>query len=224
MTAPLFPFAAIETAMIARLRAASAADVGGNPLLGYRLRQVESYQGQLNGGPKRVVEVVREVPAVWVCFEKATPDRGSGLWAGSFVAVCVARNARNEQAARHGAGAGAVGVYQIARDVAGLLDGQTFGVEHATAAECTTIDAPFNAEFENTRAAIMLLTFELKWDPDGAAPPVLPAEPQGALHPAGMFEHFNVDWDIPVFTEPKPAIPVADPTKRDARDTILPEQ
>lgn len=224
MTEALYPFAAIELGMIELLAAASKENVSGQPLLGYRLRQVESYKGQLNGGPKRVAELIRETPAVWICFENAKPQPASGLWEGTFVAVCVTKNARNEKAARHGAGDGEVGVYQVSKDVAALLDGQTFGVPHLEAMRCANIDAPFNAEFENTRAAIMVLTFQASWDPDGFTGVAgdAPSYPPG--REAGRFAHFNADWDVPPFTAPKPAIPVDDATKRDARDTIHPPQ
>lgn len=221
-----FPFAAIELAMMELLREASKANVeGGAPLLGYRLRQVESYTGQLSGGPKRLAEAVREVPAVWVAFERAAPDPSSGLWVGTYSVVCISRNARSDRAARHGAGAGEVGVYQVGKDVVALLEELTFGQEHVTASECVSIDAPYNAEFENTRAAIMLLSFQMSWDSDGFTgsagdSPQFPVPERGV----GRFAKFNVDWDVPPFTAPKPAIPVDGAAQRDARDTINPAQ
>jgi phage gp37-like protein len=211
------PFPAIELAMIDRVRQASAANVGPLPLLGYRLRQVESYEGQLDGGPKRIAELVRMMPAVWICFESAPWDAGLGLFVGSFAAICVAQSARNQRAARHGAG-GDAGVYQIGKDVVGLLDAQDFGIASVGACRCTNIDTPFNSEFEGNRVAIMLLMFQMTWDPEAEAGPLLPA------HPDGLFATFNVDWDIPVFTTPEPTIPVDDATKRDARDVVHPPQ
>jgi phage gp37-like protein len=220
------PFPAIELAMIARVKAASDANVGDPPaaLLGYHLRQVESYEGQLNGGPKRIAELVRASPAVWICFENATRNTDSGLFIGHFAAVCVAQNARNQRAARHGAGGGEVGVYQIGKDVVGLIDGHAFDIESVGAARVSSIDTPYNAEFEGLRVAIMLVMFQMTWDPDAAPGPLLPDEAGGANHPDGLFATFNVDWDIPPFTDPEPAIPVDDESKRDARDVIHPPQ
>jgi phage gp37-like protein len=222
MSIARFPAAQFEDGMIARIKLAVAQNV-----LGYQIRQVETYKGQLNGGPARVAELVRELPAVWVCFETARRDDASGLWIGSFSAVCVARNARNEAAARRGTigeGGGDVGAYQIGKDVCGLLEEQTFGISDVRALRCTQLDAPFNAEFEKTRAAIVLLTFQAGWDPDGYTGPAGDVAAQLAGEPnaegLGEFATFNVDWDIPPFTDPAPAIPVADPAKRDATDTV----
>jgi phage gp37-like protein len=221
MSALIFP--AIESGMIARLRAASAENVGGAPLLGYRLRQVEPYAGELAGGPDRLAQAVRTVPAVWIAFE--TGRYGSdGLWLGTFVAVCATRNARNAAASRQGVGDLEVGVYQVAKDVAGLIDGQTFGVDSTTACRAVDVDLRFDAEFEKTRAAIALVTFHVRWDPDASTGPLgdsvrLAVEPNGADHPMGVFAGFHVDWDIPPFTNPAPAtLPAAPPL--DAADTI----
>lgn len=214
-----FPAAQFEDGMLARLKLANTQNV-----FGYQLRQVETYKGQLEGGPKRVAELVREVPAVWVSFEDARWDDGTGLWLGSFSVVCVARNARNEAAARRGAGAGEVGSYQIGKDVAGLFDGQTFGISDVRAMRCIRFDAPFNADFESTRAAIVLLVFQAGWDPDGLTGPAGDTQAQLEGEPnaqgLGEFATFNVDWDIPPFTAPAPAIPVTDATKKNATDTI----
>lgn len=222
MSALIFP--AIETGMIARLRDASKQDVGDPPvpLLGYRLRQVELYDGQLSGGPKRLAEAVRVVPAVWIAFETGRLG-ADGLWLATFTAVCATRNARNVAAARQGAGAGEVGVYQVAKDVAGLLDGQAFGVDSITAMRAVDVDLRFNAEFEDTRAAIAIVTFHARWDPDASTGPLgdsfrLEGEPNA--EGMGEFATFHVDWDIPPFSEPPPAVLPADPPL-DAADTII---
>ena len=220
MSALIFP--AIESGMIARLRAASAQNVDDAPLLGYRLRQVELYDGELAGGPDRIAQAVREAPAVWIAFEKASYSDASGLWLATFVAVCLTRNARNVAAARQGAGTD-VGVYQVAKDVAGLLDGQGFGVDSITALRAVDVDLRFNAEFAGTRAAIAVVTFHAQWDPDASTGPLgdtarLAGEPNA--EGMGEFATFHVDWDIPPFTNPPPADLPANPPL-DAADTII---
>jgi phage gp37-like protein len=222
MSLARFPAAQFEDGMLQRIKDAVAQGV-----LGYQLRQVETYKGQLNGGPKRVAELIREVPAVWVCFETARRDDASDLWLGTFSAVCVARNARNEAAARRGTigqGGSDVGAYQIGKDVCGLLEEQAFGISDARAMRCLQFDAPFNAEFEQTRAAIVVLTFQAAWDPNGYTGPAgdTAAQLEGEPNARGLgaFATFNVDWDIPPFTNPTPAIPVTDPTKKDATDIV----
>jgi phage gp37-like protein len=200
MTALTFPMSQFEDGMIARVKAASVAVVDDLPLLGYVIREVETYKGQLNGGPTRIAEKIRVMPAVWICFEDASYQQDTGLWLGNFSAVCIAADARNEQNARRGAGIGQVGAYQIGKDVAGLLDGQYVGVEGCTAIYCTRIDAPFNAEFEKTRCAIVLLTFQVMWDPQvisGPAGdvPILPGEPNASG--INNFLTFDVSWDLP---------------------------
>lgn len=148
------------------------------------------------------------MPAVWICFEDASYDTGDGLWTANFSAVCVARNARNEKAARRGAGAGEVGAYQIGKDVAGLLDGQDFGIAGITAMRCLRIDAPFNSDFEKTRAAIMLLTFQAKWDATQYAATFgdVPRIPAAGQLPEAAFTDFEVGWDMP----PSPSADAAD--------------
>lgn len=200
MTALTFPMAQLEQGMIDRVKAAGIAMVEGQPLLGYVLRQVESYKGQLNGGPERIAQRITNMPAVWICFEDASYGQDSGLWTGNFSAVCIATDARNEQAARRGAGPGQVGAYQIGKDVAGLIDGQSVGVDGCTAIYLTRIDAPFNAEFEKTRAAIVLLTFQVMWDPQVMNGPAGNAAiPEGEPNARGIndFTTFDVSWDLP---------------------------
>lgn len=219
-----FPMAAFEDGMLWRVRKANEATVTvddvTSPLLGYVLRQVENYSGQLEGGPETVAQFIRDLPAVWACFEDAVWNEGTGLFDASFTVACVATNARNEKAARRGAGAGEVGVYQIARDVAGVLDG--FACDpSATALRCTKITVPFNAAFRDTRVAIALMTFTTHWDPAGfnSAAGDMPS-----TEVIGDFDTFDIAWEVPPFPAPEPAIPssTVDPAAGtyDAEDTI----
>lgn len=229
MTAP-FPMADFEDGMLGRLRQADAAQVGGEPLLGYRLRQVDTYSGQLQS-PAILATAIRVLPAVWACFEDADYNEAAGTYDAIFSVVCVAGNARNEKAARRGAGAGEVGVYQVAKDVAGLLDGFAC-VPSATALRCSKISVPFNAILQETRVAIALLTFKASWDPAGFSgvagdQPGTPGE-LGAVvvrgTPTGDFDTFDVAWEVPPFPNPEPPIPaegVVPPAGTyDAEDTV----
>ncbi len=207
MTVANFPVADVEDGMLAALRAANALTVGdpAEPFLGYVLRQLDNYQGQLEGGdPAAIAQFIRDLPAVWLCFEDATFNETNGTFDAAFSVVCVATNARNEKAARRGAGAGETGVYQIARDVVGLLDGQSFSIPGITAVRCTKISLPFNANYQKTRIALALLTFSTHWDPSAfnAAAGDMPS-----TEIVGDFSTFDVAWEIPPFPAPEPAIP-----------------
>ncbi|MDH2918493.1 MAG: DUF1834 family protein [Sideroxydans sp.] len=116
--------AAIETAIIARIKAAS---------LPYALTSVASYGGELDDD---LESVVRAFPAVWVTFTGgAKPERtGSRTWRVpcTFTVLCGVRSPRDEQATRHGLTVAGVlkevGVYQMLSDVRGLLLNSDLGL------------------------------------------------------------------------------------------------
>lgn len=110
--------AAIENAMLARLKAASDAD-----LLGYRFRDLDSY-------PEEWDEYLNEklewrAPAAWVVFAGAevppSSDSAEVRYPASFFLVVAAENIRNETARRHGGRGGEPGSYQLALDAISLL-------------------------------------------------------------------------------------------------------
>lgn len=123
--------AAIEDAIIARIKAAAAATPG----LGYKLPTVESYGGELDDD---LAAVVRKFPAVWVTFAgsgKSRPSstaRNKWLTPATFVVMVGARNVRGERATRKGLTVGGVikevGVYQMLADISLLLINNDLGL------------------------------------------------------------------------------------------------
>jgi phage gp37-like protein len=117
--------AQIEDAIIERIKSAQG--------LGYTLRAVESYAGQLES----LAEAVRMFPAMWVAVKgSGKPERiGPEKWKVPLtVAVFVgSRNVRGERATRHGT-VDSVGSYQMLEDVQTLLTWQDFGlaIDHLT--------------------------------------------------------------------------------------------
>lgn len=113
--------AAIETAIIARIKAAAG--------LAY-LREVDSYGGQFDD---ETFDVIRVLPAVWITFAgSARPEqKGTGkfLTPATFAVMCCARSVRSERTTRHDGPGGEVGVYTILRDVRNLLIMQDLGLE-----------------------------------------------------------------------------------------------
>ncbi len=122
---------AIEDAIIARIQAANSATPG----LGYKLSEVESYGGELDGD---LAQVVRKFPAVWVTFGgckasvKANSSGSKWKTQATFVTLCGSRNVRGERATRKGLTVDGVikevGVYQIVKDVSLLLAGSGLGL------------------------------------------------------------------------------------------------
>lgn len=118
--------AAIETAIVERLRSASALGI-----LGYRLKTVETYGGQFDDMDSLRMAAAKLPAAFVACLgEKLDADLNGGRYRmkGSFAVIVAAKNAGSEQARRHGS-PGAVGTYQIRRDVRVLLSDQTLGLD-----------------------------------------------------------------------------------------------
>lgn len=123
--------AAIEDAIINAIKAASDAQPG----LGYRLREVASYGGQLDDD---LANVVRGFPAVWVAYAGAGKSRPHESqrrkWKTplTFALMHGTRNVRGERATRHGLEvAGSikeVGVYQMLDDTRAIMLGNDFGL------------------------------------------------------------------------------------------------
>lgn len=123
--------AAIEDAMIARIKAAYSTAPG----FGYALKEIVSYGGELD---EDLAQVVRRFPAVWVTFAgcgKSKPVGTSGKkWKTpvTFAVMVGARNVRDERSTRQGMSVAGevreVGVYQLVRDVSLLLLNHDLGL------------------------------------------------------------------------------------------------
>lgn len=123
--------AAIEDAIIARIRAAEATTPG----LGYKISEITSYGGELDDD---LAKVVRRFPAVWVTFGGAGKSKpmatGRNKWLTpvTFVTLVAARNVRGERNTRHGLTVNGVirevGSYQMMKDVSLLLVNSDLGL------------------------------------------------------------------------------------------------
>ncbi len=203
--------ATIENAIVERIESASALGI-----LGYTLKKVETYGGQLDDD-YHVRMIINSLPAVYVVnlSEKQTKDIGGGKYQfeGRFAVMVCARNARNEAATRHGAGANEVGTYQICRDVRTLLADQTLGLGHGYLVP-EGAKPLFNGMIEKNKLSLRSLEFSMRWV-EGSAPSMhnLPAQltpellknaeyktPEGVLaestHPRA-FEALIAEWLSP---------------------------
>lgn len=121
----------IEDTIIARIK--SAADA--TPGLGYKLKEIASYGGELD---EDLARVVPSFPAVWVTFggiKSSTKMNTAGTkWRtqATFVTLVGARNLRGERATRHGLSVGGVlhevGTYQMLMDLRTILLGSDLGL------------------------------------------------------------------------------------------------
>ena len=179
--------AAIEIAILARLRAASDADA-----LGYRFRTLESYPADWDEYLKDKGEW--RAPAAWVTFAGwsagTTGDSGTARLEASFGLVLAAENLRNETATRHGGqGAAEPGSYQLLEDAVGLLAGHDLGLDiEALGVGPARSVRPFAAlkERKLSMYAVQLTT----------AFAVEPLAFDGAL---ASFDVFDASWDVPAF-------------------------
>ncbi|MDX8385357.1 MAG: DUF1834 family protein [Gallionella sp.] len=123
--------AATEDAMIAHIKGAASATPG----LGYKLKQVTSYGGELDDG---LDKVIRSFPSVWVTYNGGgkpraiSTQKNKWIMPATFSVMVGSRNVRGERATRQGSQTpGAlkeVGAYQILADISLLLAGQDFGL------------------------------------------------------------------------------------------------
>lgn len=178
--------AAIENAIIERLKAASTAG-----LLGYAWRTVDSLPTDLD---ERLAEYIKALPAAWVIWNgwRKASDHGDGTSRieHQLTVVVAAANLRNERAQRHGAG-GDVGAYQLVADATALLMGQRFGlpIGPLVPGDCRPLYTA--AEQGKRRAALYAIGFT-------AAGEIAPMSwPLIATPEIGEFETFDVAWDLP---------------------------
>lgn len=112
--------AAVENAILARLKALSDADV-----LGYQWKTLESSPDDWATLFTEKVSSIR-TPAAWTAFAgwDATAIEDSGqirIDNARFVIVLASRNLRNETEARHGSAVGEPGSYQLMLDAVSAL-------------------------------------------------------------------------------------------------------
>ncbi len=177
--------AAIENAILARLKAAGEADV-----LGYLFRTLDTYPTDFDTYLKEKVLGDRAYPAAWVVFGgwRAPTDDGALQAPAVFMVVVAAQNLRNEQARRHGAGAAEVGSYQLMLDVSGLLHGQHLGLDIGALqlGPCRSVRP--TATIMERQLSLYALEFTT----------LMPIEvarfPAAALDD---FSTFHADWDVP---------------------------
>lgn len=211
--------AAIENAMLARLKAASDAD-----LLGYRFRSLDTYPEDWDEYLKD--KDVVSAPAAWAVFAGARRIEGPNvlpIMQMTFGLVVMAENMRNETATRHGGPVPAEpGSYQLAIDAILLLAGHDLGLAiGALELRSLRIVSRFPALKERK---VSMLALELTTDVAIAA--IGPGEGADDLPP---FELFHANWDIRPFgnVDADPAAPgiqiPADATA-DATDDVHLEQ
>ena len=123
--------ATTEDAIIAHIKDAASATPG----LGYRLKAVTSYGGELDDG---LDKVIRAFPSVWVTYQggdkprAVSTQKNKWLMSATYSVMVGSRNVRGERATRQGSQTpGAlkeVGAYQMLADISLLLAGQDFGL------------------------------------------------------------------------------------------------
>lgn len=198
--------AAIENAILDRLRLASDQDV-----LGYRYRTLESYPEEFDAYLKNTLKSGTAFPAAWVVFGgwRRPVDEGRTLQAEAvFMVVVAAKNLRNERSQRHGASAAEVGSYQLLQDAAALIHGQRLGLDIGglQLGPCRSV-RPTETIREN-----QLSVFALEFST------LLPIEVGAGFTGAiDDFATFHANWDVPPFAE-IPAIPADD--QADATDHL----
>lgn len=156
--------AAIENAIAARLQ--SASDLG---ILGYRLKTVATYGGQLDD-EESVRRAATMLPACFVvCLgESLEADLGGGRYRmeGLFGVIAAAGNARSERDRRHG-GPGAVGTYQMRRDIRTLLTDQTLGLEQGYLVPRGTRPF-FTRVLDGLGISVLSVEFSMSWCEEAA--------------------------------------------------------
>ncbi|BFR47438.1 DUF1834 family protein [Nitratidesulfovibrio sp. HK-II] len=198
---------AIENAIIARLSSAP------RDVLGYGLRRVDSYGGQLEAEDE-LAKIANVLPCALVtCTGVGRADDNGSHYTerGTFAVLCVARSLRNEQATRHGGKPGEVGTHQMRDDVLALLCGQTLGLgEHISPLVPHGTRILFNGKLRTQAISVVSVEFATNWNhpvPADAPQAALPENTQGATTPAEAvakaagitdFTLYAGDWGAPV--------------------------
>ncbi|MEQ8318765.1 MAG: DUF1834 family protein [Rhodospirillales bacterium] len=194
----------IEQAIIDKIAAASS---GATPSLGYNILDVKSYGGELEGS---VTEIARRSPAVLVMFSgiRESQHLGGEQWqyTAGFAVIVLHQDRRNNKAARHGAGAGDVGSYQMATDMLQLLVGSDLGLGIGRI-EPGRVVALINSKTVSVYSVEIRTTFIIDY--------------QAADADLDTFAKLHADWDVPVFGNVSTDLPAS---TADAQDDIEPEQ
>lgn len=189
----------IEQAIIDAITAATS---GALPALGYTLKKVASYGGELEGEPEAKAG---RFPAALVVFIgiNSTEELGGDAWRyhARFGVIVGNQDRRNNKAARHGAG-NKVGSYQLATDVLKLLVGSNLGlgIGRFTPGRIVALE---NSKTLSIYSVELNTTFDLEF----------------ALDESGLadFATFHADWDVP----PHGNVPTELPASTaDASDTV----
>lgn len=210
--------AAIENAILARLKAASDAD-----LLGYKYRTLETYPADWDEYLKD--KNVINAPAAWAVFagmKMVDGPTGAPVWRLSFGVVFMAENARSETATRQGGPdqAKEPGSYKLVEDGLLLLVGSDLGMPIG---DLKPVSVRTVSRFPALKERkVSMYALELETDV------MLPIEDVGAdeLPP---FELFHANWDIPphgnVDGDPdEPGIQIPADETADATDDVHLEQ
>lgn len=194
----------IENKIIDLIKAASDSNQ-----LGYKLRSVKTYGGEMNDG---LNAVVKTLPAIWVIFKSKEQVSKLGAkikWETTFSILCAAKSLQNEHQSRHGSGE-KVGSYQMIEDVTRLLVDENLGLEIDGLTPLRVFPV-MNDKKDQDLASIYALEVKTRYS-DTYTPP------SGALDD---FEQMGVDWDIPPLGNVTQPLPSAN---ADASDLITLEQ
>lgn len=200
----------IENGIVKRITDAHAANQ-----LGYALKKIATYGGELAEGIERAV---KDFPAVLCVYNGDTLDMNRStqmqdMRVFNFVLFCCAKNLRNEAANRKGAG-DKVGSYQIADDMRHLFREHTFAEFDSEPVRVMGVRAVLNDKAAQQLASVyavdLQLTVSVDYEPDTSG--------------LSDFAVFHANWDIPPFREDiQSPLPADD--KADATDHInLPQE
>ncbi len=193
----------IEQGMIDKIAAASS---GVTPALGYRIKDVKSYGGELEGP---VTEIAKRAPAVLVMFAgiREAVHLGGEQWryTAGFAVIVLNQDRRNNKAARHGVGDDA-GSYQMVTDMLRLLVGSDLGLEISQLAPGRVV-ALINSKTVSAYSIEVSTTFIIDY--------------QAADADLDAFAQLHVDWDVPTLGNVSTDLPAGN---ADAEDNIEPEQ
>lgn len=193
----------IEQAILDKIAAASS---GATPALGYRIKDVKSYGGELEGP---VTEIAKRFPAALVVFAgiRSAAELGGGAWqyTAAFSVIVGNQDRRNNTTARHGAGS-QPGSYQMVTDALALLVGSDLGLSIAQIRPGRVI-ALINSKTVSVYSVEVFTDFVVEYEAADAD--------------LDDFAVLHADWDIPPHGNVSTDLPAGD---ADAEDTIEPEQ
>ena len=168
-----------------------------NDVLGYSLKTVKSYGGEVNGAPR---EFLKHFPAVWFVYDGSTVlQSGSDFvkFRSKYMCLIGAKSLRNEAAARHGAGED-VGAYQMLADMVGILHKFTPGVEGASAFDVGRIVPLYADRSDKSMAAVYAIELSIAHSVSGTDLESAAASPLSIIH---------TNWDLPPHGNVGPQIP-----------------